>query len=249
MIQSLWIGEKLSIMEQLCISSFLQNGHTFHLYVYNDVAYVPEGTVLKDANELISSKRIFKYKNFNSYAAFANLFRYKLLFQKGGYWVDTDVVCLKPFRFRRDFMFTNIPIRNRPLDFLIKRYRSSNWFIKANAGSEIMNYCYNEASKRDPEKLSWGETGSQLINTAIRKFGMQGYIASQDTFFPIRYQQWRQLISNSFIGTHKWARYQHSSYAIHLYHEMWRRNNINKNASFHRNSIYERLKRRYLNCT
>ncbi len=37
-IHSLWIGTQLSTMEQLSISSFLKNGHRFHLYVYDDVA-------------------------------------------------------------------------------------------------------------------------------------------------------------------------------------------------------------------
>ena len=42
-IQSLWVGEKLSVMEILSISSFLQKGHPFHLYVYDDVKGVPDG--------------------------------------------------------------------------------------------------------------------------------------------------------------------------------------------------------------
>ena len=36
-IQSLWIGEELSVMEQLCLSSFVKNGHEVHLYTYEDV--------------------------------------------------------------------------------------------------------------------------------------------------------------------------------------------------------------------
>lgn len=247
MIQSLWIGEKLSVMEQLCISSFLQNGHAFHLYVYNDVEGVPKGTVLKDANELISSKRIFKYKHYDSYAGFSNLFRYKLLFEKGGYWVDTDVVCLKPFRFERSHMFASVLSRKRPWDYLIKRYIVTNWVIKAPVGSKIMDYCYGEVAKRDPDKLIWGETGPQLIRTAVRRFGMQEYMAPHHTFFPIYFRQWKQLIRNSVMAKRKWERNMLSSYAVHLYHEMWRRNGIDKNAAFHRDSIYERLKRHYLN--
>jgi len=81
-IQSLWIGESLSNMEKLCISSFLKNGHPFHLYVYDEVKGVPEGTILKDASKILPPNMIFKYKDHDSYAAFANLFRYKLLLEK-----------------------------------------------------------------------------------------------------------------------------------------------------------------------
>ena len=31
-IKSLWIGDQLSRLEQLCIKSFLYHGHEFHLY-------------------------------------------------------------------------------------------------------------------------------------------------------------------------------------------------------------------------
>ncbi len=191
MIQSLWIGEKLSTMEQLSISSFLQNGHAYHLYVYDAVEGVPKGTVLKDANEIISSERIFKYKHHDSYAGFANLFRYKLLLEKGGFWVDTDVVCLRPFQFSSDYMFARAQIINRPLDLIKKRYNTPNWFIKAPIGSEIMNYCYNEAAKRNPEEIVWGETGPKLLTTAVYKLGMQKYIVPHGTFHPNSARLWR----------------------------------------------------------
>src|SRR5207253_1910437 len=49
-IQSLWIGSELSVMERMSIISFLRNGHEYHLYTYNDLPNVPDGTVIKDAN-------------------------------------------------------------------------------------------------------------------------------------------------------------------------------------------------------
>ena len=38
-IQSLWIGPRLSNMEYLCIKSFIDFGHEFHLYTID--SYVP----------------------------------------------------------------------------------------------------------------------------------------------------------------------------------------------------------------
>ena len=37
-----------------------------------------------------------------SYAAFADLFRWKLMYDAGGYYVDTDVLCLQRFDFKED---------------------------------------------------------------------------------------------------------------------------------------------------
>ena len=46
-MQTLWIGEPFKI-EQLCLKSFIDNGHIVHLYVYDKVENIPEGvTVMK----------------------------------------------------------------------------------------------------------------------------------------------------------------------------------------------------------
>src|SRR5215813_6559365 len=98
-VQGLWIGPHLSVMERLSIRSFLANGHEYHLYVYDQVENVPEGAVLKDANEVFDKSRVFTYQSGfgkNSYAGFANMFRYKLLAMRGGWWADSDVVCIRP---------------------------------------------------------------------------------------------------------------------------------------------------------
>jgi len=70
-IQGLWIGSELSAMEQLSISSFLQNGHDYHLYVYDEVKNIPPGTLVMDAQEILPSSCIFQYQRSPSYAGFA----------------------------------------------------------------------------------------------------------------------------------------------------------------------------------
>ena len=85
-IQTLWIGGSLSLMEQLCVASFIKNGHEFHLYTYGEVLNVPNGAVIKDANEIIPESEIFTYCN-GSYAGFADWFRWALLCKKGNIWV------------------------------------------------------------------------------------------------------------------------------------------------------------------
>ena len=106
-IQGLWVGPELSVMEQLSVSSFLRHGHQYHLYVYDDVKNIPAGTVIKDGNEILSASRIFQYKQQASYSGFSNFFRYKLLLERGGWWVDTDTVCLKPFDFSEEYVFSS----------------------------------------------------------------------------------------------------------------------------------------------
>ena len=232
-------------MEQLSIVSFLQNGHSFHLYAYEQIEGVPKGTTLKDAGEIIPPAKIFKYRHHDTYAGFSNLFRYRLLGEKGGYWVDTDVVCLRPFEFGAQYMFASVPTGPQLLRWK-KKYHIASWFLKAPQGSATMDYCYNEAARRDPRELAFGEIGPRLITAAVEKFSMQRYVASPGTFCPIYAWQWKQLINASFAARRKWSMALRSSYAVHLYHEMWRRNKVDKNDAFPPASIYEQLKRRYL---
>src|SRR3989338_7556081 len=108
-IQLLWIGDELSNLERLCLYSYLQNGHSVHLYVYNSNLDGPEGVVLKDGNEILDKSEIFVYQSGcgkGSVSAFSNLFRYALLYQKGGWWSDTDVVCLKHLDFQDKYVFS-----------------------------------------------------------------------------------------------------------------------------------------------
>ena len=106
-IQGLWIGPELSAMEQLSIASFLKNGHEYHLYVYKEMKNVPGGCVLRDANEILPGARVFQYQQYPSYAGFANFFRYKLLLERGGWWADTDVICLKTLDFPETQVFAS----------------------------------------------------------------------------------------------------------------------------------------------
>ena len=74
-IQGLWIGDKLSSLERLSLSSFIANGHDYHLYVYSDVKNVPEGVQIKDGNEILPGADIFSYNvgpGKGSYSAFSN---------------------------------------------------------------------------------------------------------------------------------------------------------------------------------
>src|SRR4051812_10885773 len=90
-INGLWIGQ-LSPLEQLCIRSFIVQGHPYHLYTYDALDNVPAGVTLQDAGQILPKSLIFRNqlgKGKGSVAAFSDLFRYKLLLERGGWWVDT----------------------------------------------------------------------------------------------------------------------------------------------------------------
>ena len=108
--QSLWIGNSLSMMERLSIESFLHFGYEYHLYCYEEVNNVPQGATVCDAREILPAKEVFYYKHGfgkGSPACFSDMFSYKMLLEKGNWWVDTDVVCVRPFDFQEEHVIGN----------------------------------------------------------------------------------------------------------------------------------------------
>lgn len=232
-IQGLWIGSELSMMEQLSVSSFLAHGHQYHLYVYNDLKNLPLGTIVKDANRILPASRIFQYRDKPSYAGFANFFRYKLLFERGGWWTDTDTICLKAFDFPEDHVFSTEILNGREV--------VTSGILKAPAGSEVMAYAWGVCQTKDPEQLVWGETGPRLMDEAVRKFSLQEYIKPHQVFCPLGYADWHKVLeADADLSITE------GSYAIHLWNEMWRATDQDKNAQYHHDCLYEQLKRKYL---
>ena len=96
-VSSMWIGPKLSFLEQLCLKSFVDAGHVTKLYVYDDVEGIPQGVQVLPANEILPSTEFIVNSKTGSPGPHADKFRYYLLQQTDEVWADTDAYCLRPF--------------------------------------------------------------------------------------------------------------------------------------------------------
>ncbi len=232
-VQGLWIGEALSVMEQLSIGSYLAHGHAYHLYVYDEVQHVPEGVVVRDGNEILPASMIFQYKHYQSYAGFANYFRYKLLLERGGWWADMDTVCIRPFDFDEAYVFASET-------YGANQYVASAT-IKAPAGSAVMAYAWDVCRAKDPQTLAWGETGPRLMSEAVPACGLEAYVRRPEVFCPVACEAWETVLDPEMT----WP-FDDATYAVHLWHEMWRDAGQDKHGPFPTGCLYEQLKRRYL---
>jgi mannosyltransferase OCH1-like enzyme len=219
-------------MERLCIRSFLANGHEFHLFTYGDVAGIPTGTVIHSADEILDRSRIFTYKGNGSVAGFANMFRYKLLLDRGGWWVDLDIVCLRPFDFSDEYVFASEPASDGEV--------LTNAILKAARGSPFLDYLWQVCLERDPSKLVWGETGPRLIADAVGRFNLERFAKPANMFCPVSYRDWR-----SFITPDALQEFGADTWAVHLWHEMWRRAQADKDRIYPLGCQFERLKSLY----
>jgi mannosyltransferase OCH1-like enzyme len=233
-IQSLWIGPRLSTMERLSIASFLKNDNDYHLYTYGKVDGIPSGTVVLDAREILPESRIFQYRDHPSYAGFANFFRYKLLLERGGWWADTDAVCLRPFNFTEPYAFSSEP---RPGGSDLP----NNGFLKAPPGSQIFAEAWERCDSCRPEDLAWGETGPRLIAELLDRFDLGRYLQSAAVFCPIHYGETVKFIEPGVV----WS-FGESTRAVHLWNEFWRRKAMDKDLTYPPTCPYEIWKRAYL---
>jgi hypothetical protein len=228
-IQSLWVGDALTPMERLSLSSFVAHGHDVDLYVYDDIANAPSGVTLRDASSVLPRSAIFRYADSGSLAGFSNFFRYKLLLERGGWWVDTDVVCLRPFNFEREYVFAGELSKHMPV--------VASCVIRAPIGSPAMEQAWRVCAASDPSTLEWGETGPRLCAKVVAANGLESFVEPPVTFCPIPFHEWRFLIdpdANLSLPA--------DAYAVHLWSEMWRRSDVDKSSEFDPRCLYERLK-------
>ncbi len=220
-VNALWIGQ-LSPLEQLCLSSFVARGHSVYLYTYDAVENVPAGVALQDAARILPPSHIFRNrvgKGKGSFAAFSDLFRYKLLLDQGGWWIDADVFCLKPFDFAAPYVFG---AEEKPV---------ASGVIKMPRGCPLAELCYESARRVDPDTIVWNELVN-ILEKGVREQNLMSYVLPTETFSPI---VWRD-IPDYVKGLKQFAPSTHS-YAVHLYNEMWRRSRLDKWRRYPPNSV------------
>jgi hypothetical protein len=232
-IQCLWIGRALSPLEQLSIRSFLANGHEVHLYLYEQAEGVPRGTRVRNAERVLPRSAQFLYRDHPSYAGFSNFFRYRLLLEKGGWFVDLDNICLRPFDFTADYVFSSE-------DVLEGGTKANVGATKVPAGCELMADLWPQCEAFDVSTLAWGECGPKLMAQAIRRHGLDKFVQPPRAFCPLPWWDWRNVLDPDADCDPPEA-----TYAIHLWNEMWRRAGVDKFAEGPAGSLYARLQDRF----
>jgi len=240
-VQALWIGGSLPPLQQMSVRSFLAHGHPYHLFAYEEVAGLPAGALLLDAASVLPRNRIFTYQHGfgkGSYSAFSNVFRYQLLYDRGGWWVDTDVVCLRPLAlpgehilatelddFEQEGVFT-------PL--------TATCAFKLPRGAPVLAYCLEVCAGKNPAALRWSEIGPYLFDEAIKRLGLTNHQLPYQAFSPVSTFEFRQLIEAGF----DFSRLE-DSWAIHFWNQIWASEGIDPEAQAHPESPYAVLKRRF----
>ena len=225
-MQALWIGT-LTRMERLSIESFLRHGHGFELYVYEPVGAVPDGVVVKDANEIVPRAR-YDYEKFSTLGAFSDFFRWKLLLDKGGWWTDLDSICLRPFDFPAEYVISSEATREGG-----QHTNCGN--LKFPKGSELARRLWAATEEFAIESIPWAKAGPALIKRMVSDLGLEAYVHPPETFCPVPWWDTR-----SFVDPTRRLQLPAEAYAVHLWHSVWGRLNLAVDV-LPRGSYYWRL--------
>jgi hypothetical protein len=188
-LQSLWIGAALSPIEAMCIQSFLSRGHRFDLFVYGDVANVPDGCTRHDARAVLDEARIFAYRQGpgkGSVSGYSNLFRYKLLLDRGGWWVDMDVVCVGD-----PLPDADVALAREDDEYV------NGAIIKFPPGHPAMAYAYSQ-SVDVGANMTWGECGPSLMTKVVSMFRLEPALMPPQSFYPIHWRESSKLIDPAY---------------------------------------------------
>lgn len=255
-IQMFWHGAPLSRIERLAVSSFLQNGHRVDLYVYDEPTGIPAGASVKDAAQILPRSTLFRHKRTQSLAAFADWFRYRLLYERGGIWVDADMVCLRPFDYEEEEIYAwqddkyinnavlGLPAGHALADWLAACCENPNQPLPYDDFTVRFRKLRRRVLRGDLRgDVRWGENGPKGLTSAARHLGYADKALPSWHFYPVSPLHFRQL----FASAEGRPLELNGSRAVHLWnHLLEEQAGFDKNGVFPADSPFEQLCSKYL---
>ncbi|EAI4827342.1 hypothetical protein L8V90_02650 [Campylobacter lari] len=243
-VSSFWYTPKgykgIGLMEFLSIKSFIDNGYKFILYTYNiddkifkKLDELFDDFELRDANEIVSFRNYFKDNRGSGVAAFSDYFRFNLLYLRGGVWVDLDMICLNYIDLNQEYIFS------QELDEEKNTSRITTSFLKFPKNSEFGKDLIMQAEKiiNNQKLIKWGIIGPNFLAKEVSKYNLENYFWEYKKTCQFSWQKTKKFID------HKMHLDENQPF-LHLFSEMWRIYNLNKNY-FYKKGIYGKLLKKH----
>jgi hypothetical protein len=211
-LNTFWHGGALGWPERACLKSMVVHGHCVKLFAYESIENVPDGVTICDANAVLPKISMFKFdgvfgdNNIGSIAPFSDYFRYHLLQQTDGIWVDCDVYLLKPLRFFRRHVFAwesetiigigilglprNSTVLKTLLNIMSSPLEMPPWVSDKiqKAALEKLNGCPLHLGA-----LRYATYGPPAITWALKKLGKSQRALPRALFYPVHFNKFEDL--------------------------------------------------------
>jgi hypothetical protein len=180
LFSAFWHGPPLTAFHWACLRSFIEHGHQVHLYAYQHLE-VPPGIDVLDAGEIVDVQNVFFFQNDKmptpDVGPFSDVFRFKLLLTRGGWWIDADVLCN-----RREFPECCYAWANEEPFGTIGTSQ-----IKFPANDPIIKKLYHQSSALFTKMTSREEIGPNLITRVLSEHVPPYNFGTTNEFYPIRW--------------------------------------------------------------
>jgi hypothetical protein len=210
---SFWHGT-LNPFAYACLASFPAAGASLRVFSYDRRLDVPPGVRLEDARAICpdeSLTRRFIANGKPSIATFADMFRYRMIRDRGYCWVDTDILCLmKPafggdgavFCRQADAVGTSL-VNNAVLRLPPSHPAIAELVATAEAAIDV--------------DQRWGAIGPFLLTPVLMKYGLYDRALDSHLCYPIEPEQfWKLFLPRYRDWSHEAAR---GATFVHLWSE------------------------------
>lgn len=225
-VNGLWLG-KITHLEELTLRSFAKCAE-FHLWTYGEVGVSIPNVIMRDGREILPEKDIFVYPNKmdlpfggGTHVGFSELFRYKVLYDKGGWWSDMDITCLKPLEeIDSKYFFREhgiLPVVGN--------------IMKCPPKSELMKRCYEDSVRVVNETTTDWHLAMKILDRHVNDLGLNQYI-KKDFCNIDRLPVVKELVKPNSTVFESW----------HFIH--WMNTIFNKN-DYHTESVFGKLLTEY----
>ena len=172
-----WHGSQLGPYQLLCLRSFVAQGHGFELFTYDAGIDVPDWIARRDAREILPCDHVMVYRSgwgAGSPSLHSNLFRYAMLHRLGGWWVDLDVMLLRPdLPGGEEFFFHN------------GHGSIASAVLRFPARDPLLAEAVRRSRAVSEDAALWGQTGPRLIDALVTEHGRRDKAFPPHAGFPL----------------------------------------------------------------
>jgi len=179
---------------------------------------------IQDARNLIPEDQIFFYTSGTfpgSVAGFSDIFRSKLLYEIGGWYVDMDVLCLKTFDMEEEYVFRNH-----------RRCGVVGNIMKCPKGCSLSKDLYKETKLKINKDNTYWELPLKILLENIKKHNLVKFIRT-DIANDDSDSQLRKLIALDEKADPQW-------YAVHWCNEHFKTFGVNYILGIEKKAYWEK---------
>jgi len=222
-----WHGPNLSVYEIHCLKSFVRHNFTVNLWTFGPIN-APSGVNVCDASKFYAVDDIQTFNQRGKQgclAAFSDAFRYKVLKHVGGWWFDTDCLCL-----RDQSEFAKLCVDRS----IVAGYENGRGDINGAAIRFVSEPLLDQAIEMMEQKLiesnrsfSWGAIGPKLVTELVKKNNLANEVLPLEYFYPIHCKRASDAIDPNTLQSVKTQ--CSNAYVYHCWNEMLTRAGVDKN--------------------